>query len=128
MNNFRKAALALATASAITLSGTAVAGAQDTGTETPDSSAALSSSENTTEGSTNEDSATGSTNLLWKIGNILGADQGVSGEDIFGSTQTENQPAWAAIFKWGTIAAVTGTVVGIGIGIANELKNRGIIV
>lgn len=52
----------------------------------------------------------------------------MSGEDIFGSTQTENQPAWAAIFKWGTIAAVTGTVVGIGIGIANELKNRGIIV
>ena len=128
MNNFRKAALALATASAITLSGTAVAGAQDITTETPDSSAALSSSENTTEGSTNEDSATGSTNLLWKIGNILGADQGVSGEDIFGSTQTENQPAWAPIFKWGTIAAVTGTVVGIGIGIANELKNRGIIV
>lgn len=127
MNYFRKAALALATASAITLSGTAVAGAQEN-TETPDSSAALSSSENTTEGSTNEDSATGSSNLLWKIGNILGADQGVSGEDIFGSTQTENQPAWAPIFKWGTIAAVTGTVVGIGIGIANELKNRGIIV
>ena len=123
MNNFRKAALALATASAITLSGTAVAGAQDTATEAPSSSAALSSSDNTT-----EDSASGSSNLLWKIGNILGADQGVSGEDIFGSTQTENQPAWAAIFKWGTIAAVTGTVVGIGIGIANELKNRGIIV
>lgn len=123
MNNFRKAALALATASAITLSGTAVAGAQDTATETPSNSAALSSSDNTT-----EDSASGSSNLLWKIGNILGADQGVSGEDIFGSTQTENQPAWAAIFKWGTIAAVTGTVVGIGIGIANELKNRGIIV
>lgn len=123
MNNFRKAALALATASAITLSGTAVAGAQDTTTETPDSSAALSSSDNTTEGS-----ATGSDNLLWKIGNILGADQAVSGEDIFGSTQTENQPAWAALFKWGTIAAVTGTVVGIGIGIANELKHRGIIV
>lgn len=122
MNNFRKAALALATASAITLSGTAVAGAQEN-TETPDSSAALSSSENT-----NEDSATGSSNLLWKIGNILGADQAVSGEDIFGSTQTENQPAWAPIFKWGTIAAVTGTVVGIGIDIANELKNRGIIV
>lgn len=73
MNNFRKAALALATASAITLSGTAVAGAQEN-TETPDSSAALSSSENTTEGSTNEDSATGSSNLLWKIGNILDAD------------------------------------------------------
>ena len=121
MNNFRKGALALATASAITLSGTAVAGAQ-TADEEPAGSASLSSTEDS------DNAATGSSNLLWKIGNVLGADQAVSGEDIFGSTQTENQPAWAAIFKFGTIAAVIGTITGIGIGIANELKNRGIII
>ena len=125
MNNFRKGALALATASALTLTGTAVAGAQ-TPAEEPAGSTALSSTEDS------DNTATGSSNLLWKIGNVLGADQAVSGEDIFGSTQTENQPAWAAIFKFGTIAAVigtiTGTITGIGIGIANELKNRGIIV
>lgn len=68
MNNFRKGALALATASAITLSGTAVAGAQ-TADEEPAGSASLSSTEDS------DNAATGSSNLLWKIGNVLGADQ-----------------------------------------------------
>lgn len=121
MKNFRKAALALATASSVALAGTAVAGA-----EAPADNPQSLVAEKTT------DNASGSTNIFWKFGEVLGAHNGedseVTGADLFGSTQGKDMAAWSQLFKWGWVAAVTGTIIGIGIGIANELKNKGIII
>lgn len=126
MKNFRKTALVLATATSVAFAGTSVAGAQTTTDGSSNAGNTSLSSE-----STNTGDATGSSNFLWKVGEVLGAhetDAAETGADIWGSTQGVDVSPWAQVFKWGWIIAVTGAVAGLGIGIANELKNRGIII
>lgn len=39
-----------------------------------------------------------------KIGKALQAGEGINGFELFGSAQSEYQPAWAQLFKFGSIA------------------------
>ncbi|QFQ01639.1 hypothetical protein CUROG_01190 [Corynebacterium urogenitale] len=156
MKNLRKAALAVATASAVAFAGTSVAGAQtedENNALTQISSEGESSLAGNEEGesslagkeeaesapadeeqggsslSSDEQSedASGSSNFLSRIGKVLGADQYVNGAQLWGFQQGENLPPWAVLFKVGTIVGVIGTIAGAVIAGINGLKNMGLI-
>ena len=156
MKNLRKAALAVATASAVAFAGTSVVGAQtedENNALTQNSSEIKSSSagneESETSPSDKEEGATspagedqsgsslssdeqsedasGSKGFLSRIGKVLGADQYVDGAQLWGFQQGENLPAWAVLFKVGTIVGVIGAIAGAVIAGINGLKNMGLI-
>lgn len=108
MKNFRKAALAIATASSVALGGTAVASA---------------------EGHQNLSPIYGSSDKANKnVGKALGADDKVHGANLWGNEQIDNQPGWWILTKTLTFTAVVGAIAGVGIAIGNYLKNQGIII
>lgn len=112
MKNFRKAALAAATASAVAFAGTSVAAAQEEGAESSLPAA-------TAEGSLSNGS--------WDWGTHLDADTPVTGTELLGSEGGEGIAAWGAIWKYGTYALVAGAIAGLIIGGINQLKNMGLI-
>ena len=83
MKNLRKAALAVATASAVAFAGTSVAGAQ-----TDEENIALTQISSESESSLSSDKqsedASGSKSFLSRIGKVLGADQYVDGAQLWG--------------------------------------------
>ncbi|NWO07449.1 MAG: hypothetical protein HLX50_17695 [Alteromonadaceae bacterium] len=121
MRNFRTAAVAAATAVAVSFTGITAASAEEQNTDSQSSfvegSAKLSSeekqeilsSENTDE----------SPNLSSKIGDLMNADEDASGSEIFGDEQGNKgdngditNPGWARLWRDGNIVAAIGTVVG----------------
>ena len=103
MKNFRKAALAIATASTVALGSTAVASADQV-------------------------NLTGPKKDEKAVSQTLGSDQGISGKDGFGLTQTTDQPGWWILTKTLTYGAFVGVIASVGIAIGNYLKNQGIII
>lgn len=120
MRNFRKAALAGATAAAVAFGSTAVATAEEkTGTED------ITVQEKPTEGE-------GS--LSSRIGDGLEKDQTAYGPALFGSskgdaegeTETyEQQPAWAKVFHALSIFTAVSAVVGLIVGPAYNFVVHG---
>lgn len=104
MRNFRTAAVAAATAVAVSFAGTTVATAQSS-TEAPAASDAATATEAPT--------------LSSKLGDATNADNNVIGTDLLGSsTKDENgkelaaDSEWALIWRDATYAAVAAGVVG----------------
>ncbi|MGP6175064.1 hypothetical protein [Corynebacterium sp. A21] len=102
----RNAAIAATAALALTFSGTAIAGAQET--EQPEQ-VSLSSAIGTSLSSGNSSA----------IGDATDADERTNGEDILGEETNEDAPEWAT--KWANLAnlAGLGVIVGGIIGAAN---------
>lgn len=104
MRNFQKAALAGATALAMTLGTTAVA----TAAETADSNNQETSS---TQPAGEKES------LSSKIGRELEKDKTANGENIFGSSKDfSGEPAWAKLFYATTITAGVAAFIGLIVG------------
>ena len=106
MKNFRKAALAIATASSVALGSTAVASAAEN--VSPVYGSSTQANEN--------------------VGKALGADRGINGAGAFGIQQNTDQPGWWILTKTLTFAAFAGAIASVGIAIGNYLKNQGIII
>lgn len=135
MRNFRTAAVAAATAVAVSFTGITAASAQ--------SSEDTENTQETTQESTHEDSASSfqegssvlssdraqdvlssenteeSPNLSSKIGDLMNADKNTTGSDMLGEETgkdgngaDETVPGWARIWRDGNIVAAIGTVVG----------------
>ncbi|MDK8870218.1 hypothetical protein [Corynebacterium macclintockiae] len=102
MKNFRKAALAIATASSVALAGTSVASAD-------------------------QFNQTGPKKDEQAFSKILDYETPVIGKDVLGSTQTNGQPGWIVLTKVLSFGAIAGAIAGLGIAIGNYLKNQGII-
>ncbi len=109
--NIRKAALALATASSVALAGTAVAGAETSGSSAQGGNTAA------TQG------VTGS----YKIGKVLGAGDENNAAQIWGSAKGEKLTGWGVLLWTGLAAGIAGTVASAIIGFGNYLKHQGII-
>ncbi len=109
MKNFRKAALAIATASSVALGSTAVASAAD--------------------GHTNLSPIYGSSAEANKnVGEALGTGDKIHGANLWGPEQIDNQPGWWILTKTLTFTAFVGAIASVGIAIGNYLKNQGIII
>ncbi|MDK8891653.1 hypothetical protein QQA05_09640 [Corynebacterium macclintockiae] len=106
--NIRKAALALATASSVALTGTAVAGA-----ETANANCTQPAPAN----------PVGSA----AAGKALGANKCNTGAEIFGSSKGEDIKGWGVALWAGLAAGFAGTIASIIIGVGNYLKHQGII-
>ena len=116
MRKFRNAALAVATATTVAISGVSVASAQDAGNQTP--------------------AATGSSDLKGKIlkGIEWDSESGktASGDKIAtwlkGEDKNNDLPIWAKIFVGGGIAAAAASVFGLIVAPAyNFLKYNGFL-
>ncbi|WP_298074488.1 hypothetical protein [uncultured Corynebacterium sp.] len=116
MKNFRKAALAIATASTVALGGTAVASAQD---------AEINCENANSDTQVNLSGPCKDKNAIPKI---LDSDQEITGKDALGSTQGTEQPGWLVLTKVLSYGAIAGAIAGLGIAIGNYLKNQGIII
>ena len=112
MRKFRNAALAVATATTVAISGVSVASAQESGNQTP--------------------AATGSSDLKDK----LGWWQDFTGDDVRnwldpkydGENKNTAVPPWAKIFIGGGIAAAAASVLGLVVAPAyNFLKYNGFL-
>lgn len=101
----RKAALALATASSVALTGTAVAGAETPGTDTPKGGPTLSSN----------------------IGHKLEKLDPLTGDQFFKPSKDKPLNAWGALLWAGLAAGIAGTIASAIIGVGNYLKHEGII-
>ncbi|WP_296214816.1 hypothetical protein [uncultured Corynebacterium sp.] len=106
MKNFRKAALAIATASSVALGSTAVASAHENLSPIYGSSAEA-----------NEN-----------VGKALNTGDKVHGANLWGNEQIDNQPGWWILTKTLTFGAIATAIAGLGIAIGNHLKNQGIII
>lgn len=123
MRNFRTAAVAAATAVAVSFTGITAASAQDEQQhENNDSSfvegSSVLSSEDAQSHLSSENTEE-SPNLSSKIGDLMNADEDASGSEIFGDekgNQGDNgditNPGWARLWRDGNIVAAIGTVVG----------------
>lgn len=107
MKNFRKAALAIATASSVALGSTAVASA---------------------EGHQNLPVYGSSAEANKNVGEALNTGDKVHGANLWGPEQIDNQPGWWILTKTLGFAAFAGAIASVGIAIGNYLKNQGIII
>lgn len=119
MKNFRKAALAIATASSVALGGTAVASAQVTN---------VCPVVGSVEKCGGEENVTNDGDKTKNYGETLGADQEINGAGAFGVQQNAPQPGWWILTKTLTFTAFVGAIASVGIAIGNYLKNQGIII
>lgn len=122
MRKIRHTLVAAATAVSLTLTGTAVAGAQTDEAETASPLAALSSG-----GS----SGLGHQQDAWdedEDGNpIIRDEQQVTGENLLGDTTADDNPDWAENWRSLTTLGIVGSVLGAIIGGINWLKFQGIL-
>ncbi|MDO5513004.1 hypothetical protein [Corynebacterium sp.] len=120
MRKFRNASIAAATAVALTLSGTAVASAQDDDPQVGRTSVSMFGS-----------SQTGKEQDAWHEGPdgtpVVGTDQQVVGTDLLGSITADDNPKWAESWKSITTVGVVGAIAGAIIGGINWLKFQGIL-
>lgn len=104
MRNFQKAALAGATAVAMTFGTTAVA-------------TAVEQAGNTNQETSTTQAAGEKESLSSKIGRELEKDKTADGRNIFGSSKNlSNEPAWAKILYGTTIAAGVAAFIGLIVG------------
>lgn len=106
MKNFRKAALAIATASSVALGSTAVASAHENKSPIYGSSAEANKN----------------------VGEALNTGDKIHGANLWGPEQIDNQPGWWILAKTLTFTAFAGAIASVGIAIGNYLKNQGIII
>ncbi|MCX2163877.1 hypothetical protein [Corynebacterium auriscanis] len=151
--NIRKVALTIATASSVALAGTAAASAQDAPMSDNNAIGSITNEDTTPAGSdkaagseqedttpTGSDKPAGSvqdeapetgeakgSDLLWRIGNALGADQALNADQIFGSDVKPDAAPWGPLLHVALIAGVIGSIASVIIGIGNYLKHEGII-
>lgn len=120
MRKFRNATIAAATAVALTLSGTAVATAEDNDPQVGRTSVSMYGS-----------SQTGKEQDAWKEGEdgkpVVGTEQQVVGTDLLGSITAEDNPKWAESWKTVTTVGIVGAITGAIIGAVNWLKYQGIL-
>jgi len=120
MRKFRNATIAAATAVALTLSGTAVATAEDNDPQVGHTSVSMYGS-----------SQTGKEQDAWKEGEdgkpVVGTEQQVVGTDLLGSTTHDDNPKWAESWKTVTTVGIVGAITGAIIGAVNWLKYQGIL-
>ena len=120
MRKFRNATIAAATAVALTLSGTAVATAEDNDPQVGRTSVSMYGS-----------SQTGKEQDAWKEGEdgkpVVGTEQQVVGTDLLGSTTHDDNPKWAESWKTVTTVGIVGAITGAIIGAVNWLKYQGIL-
>jgi len=120
MRKFRNATIAAATAVALTLSGTAVATAEDNDPQVGRTSVSMYGS-----------SQTGKEQDAWKEGEdgkpVVGTEQQVVGTDLLGSITADNNPKWAESWKTVTTVGIVGAITGAIIGAVNWLKYQGIL-
>lgn len=104
MRNFQKAALAGATAVALTFGTTAVA-------------TAVEPADSTNQETSTMQPAGEKESLSSKIGRDLEKDKPANGENIFGSSKNlSNEPAWAKILYGTTITAGVAAFIGLIVG------------
>lgn len=101
----RKAALALATASSVALTGTAVAGAETAGSDAPKDGPTLSSN----------------------IGHKLEKLDPLTGNQFFKPSKENPLNSWGTLLWAGLVAGIAGTIASVIIGVGNYLKHEGII-
>ena len=123
MRNFRTAAVAAATAVAVSFTGISAATAQDEQQHEDNESSfvegsSVLSSEDAQDSLSSENTEE-SPNLSSKIGDLMNADKNTSGSDLFGEEQGNEgdngditNPGWARLWRDGNIVAAIGTVVG----------------
>ena len=120
MRKFRNATIAAATAVALTLSGTAVATAEDNDPQVGRTSVSMYGS-----------SQTGKEQDAWKEGEdgkpVVGTEQQVVGTDLLGSITADDNPKWAESWKTVTTVGIVGAITGAIIGAVNWLKYQGIL-
>lgn len=120
MRKFRNATIAAATAVALTLSGTAVATAEDNDPQVGRTSVSMYGS-----------SQTGKEQDAWKEGEdgkpVVGTEQQVVGTDLLGSSTAEDNPKWSESWKTVTTVGIVGAITGAIIGAVNWLKYQGIL-
>lgn len=121
MRKFRNATIAAATAVALTLSGTAVATAEDNDPQVGRSSVSMNTS-----------SQIGKEQDAWWVNPETGeteirSDQQVFGTDLLGSITYDNNPKWAESWKTVTTVGIVGAITGAIIGAVNWLKYQGIL-
>lgn len=121
MRKFRNATIAAATAVALTLSGTAVATAQDEDPQVGRTSVSMYGS-----------SQTGKEQDAWWYNpetgqNEIRTDQQVVGTDLLGSTTADDNPKWSESWKTVTTVGIIGAITGAIIGAVNWLKFQGIL-
>ena len=131
MRNFRKAALAGATAVAVAFGSTAVATAATEGTEAPATPVAnVSVNPDNGKG----DKTAGDSGLSSKAGNKLEGDKTAYGPALFGSTKGEGageaetynqQPVWAKVFQALSIFTAVSALVGLIVGPAYNFVVHG---
>ena len=122
MRNFRTAAVAAATAVAVSFTGITAASAQDdqqhenNESSFVEGSSVLSSED--AQSHLSSETTEESPNLSSKIGDLMNADKNTSGSDLFGEEQGPEgegditNPGWARLWRDGNIVAAIGTVVG----------------
>lgn len=108
MKNFRKAALAIATASSVALGSTAVASAEGHQNLSPIYGSSAEANKN--------------------VGKALNTGDKVHGANLWGPEQIDNQPGWWILTKTLAFTAFAGAIASVGIAIGNYLKNQGIII
>lgn len=120
MRKFRNATIAAATAVALTLSGTAVATAEDNDPQVGRTSVSMYGS-----------SQTGKEQDAWKEGEdgkpVVGTEQQVTGTDLLGSITADDNAKWAESWKTVTTVGIVGAITGAIIGAVNWLKYQGIL-
>ena len=120
MRKFRNATIAAATAVALTLSGTAVATAEDNDPQVGRTSVSMYGS-----------SQTGKEQNAWKEGEdgkpVVGTEQQVVGTDLLGSITADDNAKWAESWKTVTTVGIVGAITGAIIGAVNWLKYQGIL-
>lgn len=120
MRKFRNATIAAATAVALTLSGTAVATAEDNDPQVGRTSVSMYGS-----------SQTGKEQDAWKEDEdgkpVVGTEQQVTGTDLLGSITADDNAKWAESWKTVTTVGIVGAITGAIIGAVNWLKYQGIL-
>ena len=124
MRNFRTAAVAAATAFAVSFTGITAASAEETEQQHTDSessfvegSSVLSSDD--AQSTLSSENTEESPNLSSKVGDLMNAGEDASGSEIFGDEKGNDgdngdvtNPGWARLWRDGNVVAVIGTIVG----------------
>ncbi|MFH0410797.1 hypothetical protein ACG98H_01630 [Corynebacterium sp. L4756] len=121
MRNFRTAAVAAATAFAVSFTGITAASAAETHEDSESTaveSSSVLSSDRAKETLSSDDSEQYPT-LSSKFGELMNAGEDASGSEIFGKEKGNDgdngditNPGWARLWRDGNVVAVIGTIVG----------------
>lgn len=121
MRNFRTAAVAAATAVAVSFTGITAASAEDEQQHEDNQSSFVEGSSliGTKDAQDSLSSNEDDSNLSSRIGDLMNADEDTSGSELLGDKKGNKEdngditnPGWARLWRDGNIVAAIGTVVG----------------